>query len=286
MDLQELYGRLALPPEIAAQLERIGAALDLGSLDGCLEGMLHRGTAKQAHGQLKAALGEDPECIKMLYCQLECARRAWDRYRERGIPESIYWDTMGCFPRFLAECRRKTGRIFFDRDRWTWRQTGMALFRIGALEYELLDRGGTVEVHIPSDADFSREAVDSSLARADGFFRRFYPEYPYDAYTCHSWLLSPALPPLLPDRSHIRSFQERFTILGVDGADLEFMEWLFQAPAEAAWEELPARTRLQRAVRELLRGGGTVGSAYGRMERRSVSGGSDAEKRTERSEEC
>lgn len=280
MDLRTLYSRLALPPEIAAKLELAGAALDLEPLDGCLEEMLHRGAAERAYGQLKAALGEDPECIRMLYCQLECARRAWDRYRERGIPESIYWDTMGCFPRFLAECRKKTGRLFFDRDWWTWRQTGMALFRVGALEYELLDSGGAVEVHIPSDADFSREAVDDSLTRADGFFRRFYPEYSYDAYTCHSWLLSPALRPLLPAQSNIRSFQERFTILEVNRADREFMEWLFQAPAEASWEDLPAGTRLQRAVRELLRGGGNVGAAYGRMERRSVS----AEKRMERCE--
>ena len=269
MDLRELYRLLALPPEIAGRLERTGAALELGPLEGCLEQMLRRETAEGARGRLKAALGEDPECMKMLYCQLECARRAWDRYRERGIPEQVYRDTMGCFPRFLAECRRKTGRMFFDRDWWTWRQTGMALFRIGALEYELRD-GGVLAVHIPSDADLSPAAVDDSLDRAEAFFPAFFPDAPCDAYTCNNWLLSPALVPLLPERSNILLFQRRFSIRSVDREDREFMEWLFQAPADAGWEDLPDRTRLQRSVKALLRGGGTVGSACGRMEKRNT----------------
>ena len=46
MDLRELYRLLALPPEIAGRLERTGAALELGPLEGCLEQMLRRETAE------------------------------------------------------------------------------------------------------------------------------------------------------------------------------------------------------------------------------------------------
>lgn len=81
---------------------------------------------------------------------------------------------------------------------------------------------------------------------------------------------APALVPLLPERSNILLFQRRFSIRSVDREDREFMEWLFQAPADAGWEDLPDRTRLQRSVKALLRGGGTVGSACGRMEKRNT----------------
>lgn len=262
MDLRELYRLLALPPEIAGRLERTGAALELGPLEGCLEQMLRRETAEGARGRLKAALGEDPECMKMLYCQLECARRAWDRYRERGIPEQVYRDTMGCFPRFLAECRRKTGRMFFDRDWWTWRQTGMALFRVGALEYELRD-GGVLAVHIPSDADLSPASVDRSLEQAEDFFRSYFPAYPLEQHTCCSWLLSPRLETLLPQNSNIRSFQRRFRILEEQPEDREYIQWLFQVPADTPYHRLPEGTSLQRRVKALLLAGGAIGCALG-----------------------
>ncbi|MCI9506705.1 MAG: DUF5596 domain-containing protein [Oscillospiraceae bacterium] len=32
----------------------------------------------------------------MLYCQLECARRVYDRYQEKHIPEAVFASTMKC----------------------------------------------------------------------------------------------------------------------------------------------------------------------------------------------
>lgn len=154
---------------------------------------------------------------------------------------------------------------FFDRGWWTYRQISMSLFRIGALEYEFSEEEGekAIALHIPSDADLSAEAVDRSMQEADTFFRTCYPDYAYDRYTCESWLLSPVLRQLLPEQSHIVSFQKRFTIKSVDREENEYIEWLFQVPVDTAYEQLPVRTSLQRKVRKLLLDGGTVGSAYG-----------------------
>lgn len=265
MEREELYRLLGL--EIAGELERAGGALDWAAAEPLLVQMLDMDTAAGAYEGLRRALGEDGDGMKMLCCQLECARRAWDMYRARRIPEEIYRDTMACFPRFLAESRRRYGRTLFDRGWWTYRQTSMSLFRVGALEYELRPREGAVAVHIPSDADFSREAVDASLDRADDFFRTYCPGYGYDTYTCNSWLLSPALVPFLSGTSHIRSFQERFDILREDRGDREFLEWLFCVPPDTPAAELPAATSLQKGVRDLLLHGGAVGSAYGVLRR-------------------
>ena len=65
-----------------------------------------------------------------------------------------------------------TGRYEFDRYGWTGRQAGCQLFRIGQLEYEISPRAGrvTIEIHIPSDADFSPASVEESLKQARAFF--------------------------------------------------------------------------------------------------------------------
>ncbi len=269
MDLPSLYRLIDLQPEMADRLARVGGALDMERLEPCLAQLLERDAAARGYEGLRTLLGEDAGGLGMLYCQLECARRAWERYRERGIGPAVYRDTMRCFPRFLAECRERNGRMFFDRGWWTYRQTSMRLFRLGTLEYELQERDGerSVAVHIPSDADLSPAAVDGSLDRADRFFRAQAPAYGEGGYSCHSWLLSPALTPLLSGDSRILAFQRRFRIVREDPGDREYIQWLFRVPEGTAAEAFPEGTSLQRGVKALVLGGGAVGSALGVMDR-------------------
>lgn len=268
MERQELYHLIDLQPEIVDRMQSVGEKMDLRTVDVYLEQMMDRATAKSAYGELDALLTEDTDHFMMLYCQLECARRIFDRYQSKGIPKDIYIDTMKCFVRFLEECKRKNGRMFFDRGWWTYRQISMSLFRIGDLEYEFEEYRGekVIAVHIPSNAEFSREAVGSSLEAAGSFFGKYYPDYLYDKYTCESWLMSPALSQFLSENSNIMSFQKRFTITEGDREEKEYIEWLFQVPADTAYAELPEETTLQRRVKALLLEGGNVGSAYGIME--------------------
>ena len=130
MDLPSLYRLIDLQPEMADRLARVGGALDMERLEPCLAQLLERDAAARGYEALRTLLGEDAGGLGMLYCQLECARRAWERYRERGIGPAVYRDTMRCFPSFLAECRERNGRMFFDRGWWTYRQTSMGLFRV------------------------------------------------------------------------------------------------------------------------------------------------------------
>lgn len=267
MQSQELYHLIELQPEIVQRLQRIGEEVDLKRMDSELTRLTDRETASQAYRDMQPLLGDDTDHMKMLYCQLEGARRIHERYLEKRIAEDIYIDTMKCFTRFIGECGKKNGRLFFDRGWWTYRQVSMALFRIGALEYEFHEYKGekVIGLHIPSDANMSKEAVDCSLDQAARFFNKHFPEYKYDKYICDSWLLSPALKPMLSERSNILSFQERFTIVQEKRSDREFIEWLFQVPEDTDYHNLPEETGLQRKVKELLLRGGTVGTACGIM---------------------
>lgn len=268
MERQELYHLIHLQPEIVDRMESVSGEMNSGTADAYLEQMMNRETAGAAYKELDALLTEDGDHFKMLYCQLECARRVFDRYQAKGISKDIYIDTMKCFVRFLEECKKKNGRMFFDRGWWTYRQISMSLFRIGDLEYEFEEHEGerVIAVHIPSDAEFSREAVESSLEAAGSFFGKYYPDYLYNKYTCESWLMSPVLRELLSEKSNILSFQKRFVITEVDQEEKEYIEWLFKVPADTAYAELPEETTLQRRVKTLLLKGGNVGSAYGIME--------------------
>lgn len=273
MELQELYHLIDLQPEMVQKLESVRESIPLGidieSIEPYLEQLMDIESAAQSYDYLKKLFQDDQDHLKMLYCQLECARRVFARYQEKHIPKDIYVDTMRCFTRFIEECKKKNGRMFFDRGWWTYRQTSMNIFRIGELEYQFDEHKGenVIGLHIPSDADLSKEAVDRSLEQAEIFFRTYYSDFEYEKYTCESWLLSPALKLLLPPKSNILSFQDRFNIIQEDKEDKEYIEWLFQVPLHTPYKDLPEVTSLQKKGKELLLNGGAIGSAYGIMKR-------------------
>ena len=268
MELLELYDLIGLQPEMIKTLTSVSDQIDLDQIEPYLQELTDIETAPQAYRDLKDLFGADKDNMAMLYCQLECARRTYDRYQEKHIAKAVYADTMRCFTRFIEECRKKNGRMFFDRGWWTYRQISMNLFRIGELEYQFKEYDGesVIALHIPSDADLSEEAVDESMRQAAIFFQTYYEEYKYKMYTCNSWLMSPALRPLLQEESNILSFQKRFEIVREDREDQEYIEWLFQVPVDTDHRELPADSSLQKKVKELLLSGGAIGSAYGIME--------------------
>ncbi len=267
MELTELYGLIDLQSEIVQKLKSIGEEIDLKQIDLYLEQLMDRKTAASSYEYLNALFEEDKDNMKMLYCQLECARRIFDIYQEKHISKAVYTDTMKCFTRFIKECKKKNGRMFFDRGWWTYRQISMEIFRIGELEYQFMkhEDENVIGIHIPSDADLSKDAVDASLKQAEKFFKTYYRNYEYKKYTCHSWLMSPILKPLLSENSNILSFQKRFEIIQENKEDKDYIEWLFQVPADTDYNDLPVETGLQRKVRRLLLNGGTVGCAYGIM---------------------
>ncbi len=271
MELQEMFQSIGLPPAIVESLEavekKVHREVCSAEIDAWVNRLLDISTADLAYRQLQAMLGEDPDCLKMLYCQLEGARRAFDRYEEKHIPLAVYRDTMKCFTRFLGESQKINGRLFFDRGWWTYRQIGMGIFRLGALEYERREREEepVIDLHIPSDADLSEEAVEDSLRQANRFFQTYYGEYSYGKLTCNSWLLSPSITPMLSEKSRIGAFQKRFQILREDKEDTEYIQYLYQVPEDTDCKKFPERTSLQREVKKLILKGGNIGSAFGIM---------------------
>lgn len=262
MNIQTLCCEIRLPATMTDQVLAAYSELDLDDFCLPLSLLMNSDTGLEGFQKLTQVLGEDPLGAKQLACQLHCACLRHETYREMGIPDQIYFDTMSCYARFVMECLYYKGGYQFDRGWWTWRQLSMKVFRLGQLEYELKP-DGTVAIHIPTGTDFSAAAVDISLSQVKSFLKQFFPDYANATLTCNSWLLSPALKDLLVEESNILSFQRRFTLTDTNSEAKDYVSWLFQCLPDADPAGLPESTSLQRKAKQFILAGGKIGSAAG-----------------------
>lgn len=252
-----------------------------------LPGLIDPATAKETSVRIKAALdaapGGDPDGTLMLTVSVEAVVLAHAEYRRRGIPDEVFVATMECFPRYVGEHEASYGTLGFDREWWTWRQLSLRLFRLGELEFEYADRaedmflakhadagsdvpntpiGRQINLHIPSDAKLTPEACVESVRRAREFTMQYFPDWSDAPIACESWLLSPALPDLLPESSNIVRFQRMFDLVETNPQAQDWREWVFRRNP-ASISDLPEDTSLQRALKAHLLAGGTVGTGTG-----------------------
>lgn len=260
MTLSDLLRLIGLPEEAAEGV--------LGFMERGLEGaealvadLTHPERAERAERVLEERLRG--ERWGVLACLLLAAARAHEEYVRLGIPEEVFADTMRCFPRFVKEHRALTGEWGFDRGWWAWRATSLRLFRIGALEYELISgEKRALSLHIPSDASLDPEACRSSHERARAFFAAHFPAYQRAPVVCESWLLHPVLRDLLGKESNIVRFRSLFDIARVDEDDHSYRAFVFRR-TDGNIADYPEKTTLQRRLKEHLLQGGRMGSALG-----------------------
>lgn len=267
ISIEELCEGIELQNEVKSAVLDFYQHFDFSAVDSYLQMLKNKETQAEARDSLKAVFGNDNRQIKILSCMLFCAAELYAWYREKGISEEIYFDTMKCFTRFIEECKTMTGVYAFDRDWWTSRQVGGTLFRIGALEYEMKEFNGqpVISLHIPSDANFTEESCNSSIAMAKDFFATYFEEYADADYICHSWLLAPELKELLCENSNILKFQRRFKIQKVDYGDTGYIEWVYKVK-NCAIQDLPEKTSLQKRMKQYLLQSNQIGLGLGIME--------------------
>lgn len=266
MNISTLCEKINLQDIVRARVISFSDAFDFSSVNRQLMEFRVYEKMSDALTELQALLGDDPDHIKILACMLRASADVYELYREKGISNEIFFATMRCYPRFIGETCRMTGKPEFDRYWWTTRQAGGHLFRIGELEYETKHTDGNIviSIHIPSDADFSPSAVDESLLRAKEFFAEHFPALSDVEYRCHSWLLDPQLKQMLNGNSHILSFQNRFEIFDEGEVGNDFLDWLFHTKS-TDYAKLPENTSLQRNVKKHLLSGGVIRNAFGRL---------------------
>lgn len=114
-----------------------------------------------------------------------------------------------------------------------------------------------LDMHIPGDTPLTLEAIRDALQQSVSFFDHFYPDKPFVAWVCDSWLFSTQIEGMLPPESNILRWQREGYLLPNDSAGDDFLAFVFGTshidPATA-----PRDTRLRRAVIAHLERGGQL----------------------------
>ena len=119
-------------------------------------------------------------------------------------------------------------------------------------------------IHIPSSGEpFTPEARLESYRRALEYFN---PENGILICQCNSWLLYPEYDKILPSNSNIRRFAKEFALILSRETEQFADAWrVFGREHDVNPGDLPERTSLQRAFKQHLLIGGTVGIGSGAL---------------------
>ena len=206
------------------------------------------------------------------------SRRLRERYREQGIEDGIWQNTMLDLKYKAVECRLVQGVWGTFVAKWNEGFFNMTRFALGRLQFELKPFGHeyakngvvltpdspVINTHIPrSEQPLARESVKEAYALAADFFKERLQGAPV-AFYCSSWLLFDRHREMLKPESNIRRFVEDFDIVET-GEYKDYGEvWrLFDKRYTGDPDGMPADTSLRRAYVALMKRGEKTGFSKG-----------------------
>lgn len=126
-------------------------------------------------------------------------------------------------------------------------------------EQVLCDDDLVPRIHIPRQGSFDDTAVQASIDRAREIFATCYPDMPFKAIFCESWLLSEDLKDFLKPESKILAFQNRFIKVPLKSEGADAFDFVYPLPiGYRDYQNLPEDTSLQKAIKERYLKGGYV----------------------------
>lgn len=147
------------------------------------------------------------------------------RYESKGISKKILLDTLSDIVRWTNVWSELKGELYLGEISWLSDHMKMKLFRLGRLQYcfsrakfDVLSRqikknDNIIDVHIPAGKPLKREDCTASFKKANVFFKKYFPEFGYNYYMTHSWLLDENLKEILKPESNILNFQNMFEVV-------------------------------------------------------------------------
>ncbi len=263
-----------------------GAELDYNAIEALLNALRE----DEGYESMKGAfLRSNEEFERLAQDRLRTlrffARYAYEtrfEWQEAGIPFEIWLDTCTDIGVWQKTYREESGEIGLAEFDWLTNHVTRKIFKLGRLQFapdvadeELLGyllekkrEGKKVPtlkegerfyfVHIPRGGAMTKEECEKSFSAAAKFFGG------RTVFACDSWMLSPALLPLLSPHSNLAAFANRFTLLSVDESSRSAERYLFGKIGEVA--SYAETTSLQRKAKAYLLTKGALGTALGIFE--------------------
>ncbi|MBQ7547430.1 MAG: DUF5596 domain-containing protein [Clostridia bacterium] len=212
--------------------------------------------------------------------------QAWflrEAYKEKGLPEQIYWDSMTDLRAKLIECRDVYGVNGSFVASWFHGFFELTRFALGRLQFEWTEysreepytccghsvsKGDTlINMHIPSLGPLTVDLMMDAFKRAYNFplFADVrVPGTDWMPFCCGSWLLYPPHYDFLPAKSNILKFMDCFDIVEWSDSEEFSDKWrVFGKYKDAEPADLPRDTSLRRAFAERLESGQKTGHGWG-----------------------
>ena len=240
--------------------------------------------AEKVEGRLKqfAAISAINEYTLWALLLIHTAKYTRGLYAQKGIDETIFWDTFTDLRYKAIECKDVKGVWGIFVAEWYRKFFTCDIIKLGRLEYEnshyYYDTPysfGDIElfkseeiavksVHIPGAPEpFDKAARLDSYRKAYEFFKDELKGGPL-VCICHSWLLYPEYKNILPEKSNIVSFMGDFDVFASHDQERFEDGWrVFADKSNLPPKKLPESTSLQRAFKKHLINGGKVGCGYG-----------------------
>ncbi len=111
-----------------------------------------------------------------------------------------------------------------------------------------------LDMHIPGDTPLTLDSIRDALEQACPFFDHFYPDQPFSAFVCDSWLFNPQIEDMLPPESNILRWQREGYLLPNDSSSEYFLLFVFGS-STIDTATAPRNTRLRLAAIERLEQG-------------------------------
>ena len=212
----------------------------------------------------------------MLYALYKC-EEFFNNGLKKGISQDILIDTLQEIRRHSQNYYKYNQIIGLYQIKWAEVILCGRLYCLGRLEFEMRttqktwEKGGIItpgasvlSVHIPrTGGSMTDEECEESFVRSKEFFKKYFPDFDYKCYFCHSWLLDPTLQKFLKPESNIIKFQNRFDITetheSASGLGIIFGGG---TTYENVLEKTP-QTSLQKAAYDYIKNGGKLLDGYG-----------------------
>ena len=159
---------------------------------------------------------------RSLLSYLYLCERTEEKCRALGIPESIITETLADIVIWCVHWSNIKGKLHLGELDWLARHVEGRLFKLGRLQfcmagaetdipaYNIKKGDPVLEIHIPEGKKFDISECRASIETAKEFFAKYFPDFNYKAFTCHSWLLDDTLKEYLPEESGIIRFGNMF----------------------------------------------------------------------------
>ncbi len=157
-----------------------------------------------------------------------------EKYKEKNIPEEILIDTLKDIVIWNNIWSDLKGELYLNECSWLSKHLSGKLFKLGRLQFcmatanidipdeDVKKSDNVIEIHIPEGKGFTVEECKKSIEIAKYFFEKYFPEFKYKCFICHSWLLDDNLKDILEQSSNILAFQNMFDIKEREESDSIF----------------------------------------------------------------